>query len=91
MNRCACARSPEESKTAEQTQRVRFSGAQSGKRLGFVVHKPIRGDLPPGLNWAPTYVYRVTVVADLLAQPEGEWKPFNRGELGLLVYPNRDV
>jgi len=29
-------------------------------------------------------------LADRLAQPEGQWKPFNRGLLGPLVYPDPD-
>jgi len=38
-----------------------------------------------GLGAHPAVLY---AVADRLAQPEGEWKPFNRGMLGPLVYPD---
>jgi len=40
-----------------------------------------------GLGAHPAVLY---AVADRLAQPEGEWKPFNRGVLGPLVYPDPD-
>ena len=38
-----------------------------------------------GLGAHPAVLY---ALADRLAQPEGHWKPFNRGVLGPLVYPN---
>ena len=38
-----------------------------------------------GLGGHPAVLY---AVADRLAQAEGEWKPFNRGLLGPLVYPD---
>jgi len=38
-----------------------------------------------GLGAHPAVLY---AVADRLAQPQGEWKPFNRGLLGPLVYPD---
>ena len=38
-----------------------------------------------GLGAHPAVLY---ALADRLAQPEGEWKPFNRGALGPLVYPD---
>ena len=40
-----------------------------------------------GLGGHPAVLY---AVADRLAQPEGQWKPFNRGLLGPLVYPDPD-
>ncbi len=38
-----------------------------------------------GLGAHPAVLY---ALADRLAQPEGQWKPFNRGRLGPLVYPD---
>ncbi len=38
-----------------------------------------------GLGAHPAVLY---ALADRLAQPEAEWKPFNRGILGPLVYPD---
>ena len=38
-----------------------------------------------GLGAHPAVLY---AVADRLAQPEGDWKPFERGLLGPLVYPD---
>lgn len=38
-----------------------------------------------GLGAHPAVLY---ALADRLAQPEGEWAPFNRGLLGPLVYPD---
>jgi pimeloyl-ACP methyl ester carboxylesterase len=38
-----------------------------------------------GLGAHPAVLY---ALADRLAQPEGQWKPFNRGMLGPLVYPD---
>jgi pimeloyl-ACP methyl ester carboxylesterase len=38
-----------------------------------------------GLGAHPAVLY---AVADRLAQPEGDWKPFQRGMLGPLVYPD---
>ncbi|MEJ7688020.1 MAG: alpha/beta hydrolase [Variovorax sp.] len=38
-----------------------------------------------GLGAHPAVLY---ALADRLAQPEGQWKPFNRGLLGPLVYPD---
>ncbi len=38
-----------------------------------------------GLGAHPAVLY---ALADRLAQPEGDWKPFNRGLLGPLVYPD---
>ena len=40
-----------------------------------------------GLGAHPAVLY---AVADRLAQPEGQWKPFNRGLLGPLLYPDPD-
>lgn len=37
-----------------------------------------------GMGVHPAVLY---ALADRLSQPEGEWKPFNRGLLGPLVYP----
>jgi pimeloyl-ACP methyl ester carboxylesterase len=38
-----------------------------------------------GLDTHPAVLY---ALADRLAQPEGEWKPFRRGMLGPLLFPN---
>jgi pimeloyl-ACP methyl ester carboxylesterase len=38
-----------------------------------------------GLDTHPAVLY---ALADRLAQPEGEWKPFQRGMLGPLLFPN---
>jgi pimeloyl-ACP methyl ester carboxylesterase len=38
-----------------------------------------------GMGAHPAVLY---ALADRLAQPEGEWKPFNRGALGPLIYPD---
>lgn len=38
-----------------------------------------------GMGHHPAVIY---AVADRLAQPEGEWKPFDRGSWRSLVYPN---
>jgi hypothetical protein len=38
-----------------------------------------------GMGHHPAAVY---AIADRLAQPEGEWKPFDRGGLRSLVYPD---
>mgnify|MGYP001113882590 CR=1 FL=1 len=38
-----------------------------------------------GLGHNPTVLY---AIADRLAQPEGQWKPFDRSGLRSLIYPD---
>src|SRR6201986_2555762 len=45
------------------------------------------GSSPCGMGHNPAVVY---AVADRLAQPEGKWRPFDRGGWRALVYPDPD-